>query len=59
MSCTSLLSSVAFSFQLYGPGSSTDFFFGFSHPSPTVLIPALRTVGNIVTGDDAQTQVLA
>jgi len=29
-----------------------------SHPSPTVLIPALRTVGNIVTGDDMQTQVL-
>ncbi|KAJ8899099.1 hypothetical protein K2173_010252 [Erythroxylum novogranatense] len=26
------------------------------HPSPTVLIPALRTVGNIVTGDDMQTQ---
>ncbi|KAK5813586.1 importin subunit alpha-4 [Gossypium arboreum] len=26
------------------------------HPSPTVLIPALRTVGNIVTGDDNQTQ---
>ncbi|XP_077231968.1 importin subunit alpha-4-like [Tasmannia lanceolata] len=26
------------------------------HPSPTVLIPALRTVGNIVTGDDGQTQ---
>ncbi|CAN4110939.1 unnamed protein product [Withania somnifera] len=26
------------------------------HPSPTVLIPALRTTGNIVTGDDAQTQ---
>ncbi|GAV73371.1 Arm domain-containing protein/IBB domain-containing protein [Cephalotus follicularis] len=26
------------------------------HPSPTVLIPALRAVGNIVTGDDAQTQ---
>ncbi|CDY32170.1 BnaCnng06790D [Brassica napus] len=26
-----------------------------SHPSPTVLIPALRTVGNIVTGDDSQT----
>ncbi|KAK9292424.1 hypothetical protein L1049_020394 [Liquidambar formosana] len=25
-------------------------------PSPTVLIPALRTVGNIVTGDDTQTQ---
>ncbi|MBA0674776.1 hypothetical protein Goari_016354, partial [Gossypium aridum] len=24
------------------------------HPSPTVLIPALRTVGNIVTGDDMQ-----
>jgi hypothetical protein len=27
-----------------------------SHPSPSVLIPALRTVGNIVTGDDVQTQ---
>ncbi|KAJ0625020.1 putative importin-alpha, importin-beta-binding domain, armadillo-like helical [Helianthus annuus] len=26
------------------------------HPSPSVLIPALRTVGNIVTGDDRQTQ---
>ncbi|XP_023766803.1 importin subunit alpha-2 [Lactuca sativa] len=26
------------------------------HPSPSVLIPALRTVGNIVTGDDIQTQ---
>lgn len=33
-------------------------YFAFdSHPSPTVLIPALRTVGNIVTGDDSQTQV--
>lgn len=30
----------------------------FRHPSPSVLIPALRTVGNIVTGDDMQTQVL-
>uniref|UniRef100_A0A0E0BZH4 IBB domain-containing protein n=1 Tax=Oryza meridionalis TaxID=40149 RepID=A0A0E0BZH4_9ORYZ len=29
-----------------------------SHPSPVVLIPALRTVGNIVTGDDAQTQCI-
>ncbi|KAL2231279.1 UNVERIFIED_CONTAM: Importin subunit alpha [Sesamum indicum] len=28
------------------------------HPSPTVLIPALRTVGNIVTGDDLQTQCI-
>lgn len=28
-----------------------------SHASPSVLIPALRTVGNIVTGDDVQTQV--
>ncbi|KAI3896858.1 hypothetical protein MKX03_013509, partial [Papaver bracteatum] len=27
------------------------------HPSPTVLIPAIRMVGNIVTGDDRQTQV--
>ncbi|KFK42624.1 hypothetical protein AALP_AA1G019500 [Arabis alpina] len=26
------------------------------HPSATVLIPALRTIGNIVTGDDIQTQ---
>ncbi|KAG8488786.1 hypothetical protein CXB51_016835 [Gossypium anomalum] len=31
-------------------------FFLVSHPSPTVLIPALRTVGNVVTGDDIQTQ---
>ncbi|GAA0185192.1 transporter [Lithospermum erythrorhizon] len=29
-----------------------------AHPSPSVLIPALRTVGNIVTGDDGQTQVM-
>ncbi|MBA0752427.1 hypothetical protein Gogos_001265 [Gossypium gossypioides] len=28
------------------------------HPSPSVLIPALRTVGNIVTGDDGQTQCI-
>ncbi|KAI5064309.1 hypothetical protein GOP47_0020979 [Adiantum capillus-veneris] len=28
------------------------------HPSPSVLVPALRTVGNIVTGDDAQTQFM-
>ncbi|KAF9613647.1 hypothetical protein IFM89_009473 [Coptis chinensis] len=28
-----------------------------SHPSPSVLIPTLRTAGNIVTGDDMQTQV--
>lgn len=27
------------------------------HSSPTVLVPALRTVGNIVTGDDMQTQI--
>ncbi|KAF6156593.1 hypothetical protein GIB67_014572 [Kingdonia uniflora] len=27
-----------------------------SYPAPAVLIPALRTVGNIVTGDDGQTQ---
>lgn len=31
----------------------------FRHPSPSVLIPALRTVGNIVTGDDMQTQVFS
>lgn len=31
----------------------------FRHPSPSVLIPALRTVGNIVTGDDLQTEVLS
>ncbi|OWM88080.1 importin subunit alpha-2 [Punica granatum] len=29
-----------------------------AHPSPSVLIPALRTVGNIVTGDDIQTQCI-
>ncbi|KAI9196577.1 hypothetical protein LWI28_025123 [Acer negundo] len=28
------------------------------HPAPSVLIPALRTVGNIVTGDDIQTQCI-
>ncbi|CAA6669127.1 unnamed protein product [Spirodela intermedia] len=28
------------------------------HPSPSVLIPALRTVGNIVTGNDLQTQYI-
>ncbi|KAK6121088.1 hypothetical protein DH2020_045181 [Rehmannia glutinosa] len=28
------------------------------HASPSVLIPALRTVGNIVTGDDIQTQYI-
>ncbi|XP_024528125.1 importin subunit alpha-1 isoform X1 [Selaginella moellendorffii] len=28
------------------------------YPSPNVLIPALRTVGNIVTGDDVQTQFI-
>jgi HEAT repeat protein len=28
------------------------------HQSPSVLVPALRTVGNIVTGDDLQTQVI-
>ncbi|KAE8679928.1 Importin subunit alpha-2 [Hibiscus syriacus] len=28
------------------------------NPSPSVLIPALRTVGNIVTGDDFQTQYI-
>ncbi|KAG8663565.1 hypothetical protein MANES_01G224800v8 [Manihot esculenta] len=28
------------------------------HPSPTVVFPALRTVGNIVTGDDMQTQYM-
>ncbi|WOL06693.1 importin subunit alpha-4 [Canna indica] len=28
------------------------------HPSSRVLLPALRTVGNIVTGDDAQTQLV-
>ncbi|XP_062120281.1 importin subunit alpha-4-like isoform X3 [Humulus lupulus] len=28
------------------------------NPSLTVLVPALRTVGNIVTGDDSQTQAV-
>ncbi|KAK2411633.1 importin subunit alpha-2 [Trifolium repens] len=28
------------------------------HPSPSVLLPALHTVGNIVTGGDMQTQVV-
>lgn len=29
-----------------------------SHPSNGVKIPALRTIGNIVTGDDCQTQII-
>jgi len=28
------------------------------HTSASVLVPALRTVGNIVTGDDSQTQII-
>ncbi|KAI3849425.1 hypothetical protein MKX03_030821 [Papaver bracteatum] len=28
------------------------------HPCPTVYTPSLRTIGNIVTGDDEQTQVV-
>ncbi|RZC56136.1 hypothetical protein C5167_014998 [Papaver somniferum] len=28
------------------------------HPSPAVYTPSLRTIGNIVTGDDEQTQVV-
>ncbi|XP_074266481.1 importin subunit alpha-1-like [Silene latifolia] len=28
------------------------------HPSPSVIIPALQTVGNIVTGDEIKTQYL-
>ncbi|KAK5803203.1 importin subunit alpha-4-like isoform X2 [Gossypium arboreum] len=28
------------------------------HPSEAVVVPALRTIGNIVTGDDSQTQVV-
>ncbi len=28
------------------------------HPSPSVLVPALRTAGNIVTGNDMQTQCI-
>jgi hypothetical protein len=39
-------------------GSKCTFMF-WRHPSPSVLIPALRTVGNIVTGDDTQTQVMS
>lgn len=34
------------------------FLFWSSHPSFSVQTPALRSVGNIVTGDDGQTQVV-
>ncbi|XP_010524836.1 PREDICTED: importin subunit alpha-7 [Tarenaya hassleriana] len=29
-----------------------------AHSSPSVVLPALRTIGNIVTGDDIQTQLV-
>lgn len=29
-----------------------------THESSVVVVPALRTVGNIITGDDSQTQVV-
>ncbi|KAF8077049.1 hypothetical protein N665_1066s0011 [Sinapis alba] len=29
-----------------------------AHTSPAVMIPALRTIGNIITGDDLQTQTV-
>jgi len=37
-----------------------NFVYDFSsrHQSASVLIPAVRAVGNIVTGDDMQTQVM-
>lgn len=45
-------------FRNLGSKSMSNIAFVFcSHTSPSVLIPALRTVGNIVTGDDMQTQV--
>jgi hypothetical protein len=28
------------------------------HPSANVQVPALRSLGNIVTGDDVQTQIV-
>lgn len=34
-----------------------DFFFSSRHNDYKVVSPALRAVGNIVTGDDIQTQV--
>ena len=37
---------------------SAVFVCGCRHPAPAVLVPALRTVGNIVTGNDLQTQVI-
>jgi len=56
--CSFLLSFsvVFFWFELLKYASYSQCFI-CSHPSPSVLIPALRTVGNIVTGDDLQTQV--
>lgn len=51
--CFTILSSFFFIIWIEAPSVQ----FVFRHPSPSVLIPALRTVGNIVTGDDVQTQV--
>ncbi len=31
---------------------------GIRHQNSNVLVPALRAVGNVVTGDDLQTQII-
>lgn len=57
---SNLLNSELILLNVDGYSIISHFYFAafYRHPSPSVLIPALRTVGNIVTGDDTQTQVL-
>lgn len=54
---TIFLHLIAFTSQMISLAHYIHSIIVYSHHSPSVLIPALRTVGNIVTGNDVQTQV--
>ena len=47
----------AVSLSIYYEGYHSDKVFINRHPVKEVVSPALRCVGNLVTGDDVQTQV--